>query len=161
MWQHLLIVTFRSFEKIKVYLLFPYAVNCIFVKQHFDGISKTNIAVPLRESTTSNILVLPGLQFNLTQLAITQSIDITRVKIYLCTHYQHIRTSNLPLQKAQNITYLEDRVDVLEVEMAILEVEVDDVESDLSIQTDKVDEVEDDISQNTNNINGTDYTVYS
>ena len=56
------------------------------------------------------------------------------------------------LKVAQNVTDLEQRVEVLEVEVANIEDDINDIESDLDLQTNRIDNVEDNVSQNTDEI---------
>ena len=55
---------------------------------------------------------------------------------------------------AQNVTDLEQRVEVLEVEVANIEDDINDIETDLDLQTIRISHVEDDVSQNTIQIFG-------
>ena len=56
------------------------------------------------------------------------------------------------MKVAQNVTDLEQRVEVLEVEVENIEDDINDIENDLDLQTNRIDNVEDDVSQNTNEI---------
>ena len=56
------------------------------------------------------------------------------------------------MKVAQNVTDLEQRVEVLEVEVANIEDDINDIESDLDLQTNRIDNVEDNVSQNTDEI---------
>ena len=56
------------------------------------------------------------------------------------------------MKVAQNDTDLEQRVEVLEVEVANIEDDINDIESDLDLQTNRIDNVEDNMSQNTDEI---------
>ena len=56
------------------------------------------------------------------------------------------------MKVAQNVTDLEQRVEVLEVEVENIEDDINDIESDLDLQTNRIDNVEDNVSQNTDEI---------
>ena len=62
-------------------------------------------------------------------------------------------------QVAQNITDLEQRVEVLEVEVANIEDDITTIETDLDLQTNRIDNVEDDVSININEIFGNNFEL--
>ena len=67
---------------------------------------------------------------------------------------ERVNLNRSVVKVAQNVTDLEQRVEVLEVEVANIEDDINDTETDLDLQTNRIDNVEDDVSENTNTIIG-------
>ena len=67
---------------------------------------------------------------------------------------ERINLNRSVVKVAQNVTDLEQRVEVLEVEVANIEDDINDIETDLDLQTTRISHVEDDVSQNTIQIFG-------